>query len=81
MTSKNQFSLSLPTMKNGKSPQRWATRQPIPRGPAAFFFGRWIRNLLSRVIIEQPDYQLRLALDFVVNYILDTPPGKVPHGH
>ena len=38
------------------------------------------QGLHSLVIIEQPDYQLRLALDFVDNYILDTPPGKVPHG-
>ena len=32
------------------------------------------RGLFSLVIIEQPLSQLRLALDFVVNDILDTPP-------
>ena len=24
---------------------------------------------------------ISFALDFIVNYILDSPPGKVPHGH
>ena len=34
------------------------------------------RGLHSRLIIEQPLSQLRLALDFVVNDILDTPPRQ-----